>query len=239
MRVLSYSETGLIRKNNEDAYLVLERQGLLAVADGMGGHLAGEIAARTALNELAKSAEGLDKLPEEEIENWLLRSLVQANRVVFESSSMYPDRRGMGTTLTALLIRPEKAVIGHVGDSRAYLWRSGQLLALTDDHTLVGELLRLGQISPEEAEKHPQRHMIMRAVGAAEEVDVDLRRIETKTGDVFLLCTDGLSNLVKEEELIDEFQSSGPWEEHLETLRQLVLERGAPDNFTVLCCILE
>lgn len=239
MRVLSYSETGLVRRNNEDSFLVLEHKGLLAVADGMGGHLAGEIAARTALGELAKSAEGLENIPDTELENWLLQSLVQANRVVFESSSMSPDRRGMGTTLTTLLIRPQEAIIGHVGDSRAYLWREGQLHPLTDDHSLVGELLRLGQISVEEAETHPQRHMLMRAVGAAEEVDADIHRVKTQKDDVFILCTDGFSNLIKDEELILEFQGTGSWEEHMEILRQLILERGAPDNFTVLCCILE
>ncbi|MHB1651095.1 MAG: Stp1/IreP family PP2C-type Ser/Thr phosphatase [Desulfitobacteriaceae bacterium] len=239
MKVLSYSETGLVRKNNEDACLVLDKQGLMAVADGMGGHLAGEIAARTALDELAESALDLEGIAAEGLGEWLLQAFVQANRVVYESSSLRPDMKGMGTTLTALVISPQEAVVGHVGDSRAYLWRGGQLLALTDDHSLVGELLRLGQISAEEAESHPQRHMLMRAVGAAEEVEVDLQKVKTQKDDIFFLCTDGFSNLVKEEELVREFLKQGAWEGHLEALRQLVLKRGAPDNFTVLCCILE
>ncbi|KLU61027.1 serine/threonine phosphatase stp [Peptococcaceae bacterium CEB3] len=239
MRILSCSETGLVRKNNEDAYLVLQDRGLLAVADGMGGHLAGEVAARMALAQLAKSAAELDTLERDTLGDWLQRSLTQANRVVYASSLASPERRGMGTTLTALLIQRQEALIAHVGDSRAYLWRGGELIALTDDHSLVGELLRLGQISPEEAEKHPKRNMIMRAVGAAEEIRIDLRKVDTQARDVFLLCTDGFSDVVKEEEVRDELATERSWEGHLEAWRRLVLERGAPDNFTLLCCVLD
>lgn len=239
MKILSYSETGLVRRNNEDDYLVLKEQGLLAVADGMGGHLAGEVASRTALNEISQAAAALDTVSSEDLEAWLLQVLERANRSVYESSNAHPEMQGMGTTLTALIIRPGEALIGHVGDSRAYLWRQGSLETLTDDHSLVGELLRLGEISEEEAEKHPKRHMLTRAVGAAEEVEVDVHRLETETDDVFLLCTDGFSNMVSVGELTAELMSGGSWEAHLENLKQLVIERGAPDNFTLLCCILE
>ncbi|MDI6813277.1 MAG: Stp1/IreP family PP2C-type Ser/Thr phosphatase [Desulfitobacteriaceae bacterium] len=239
MKILSYSETGLVRRNNEDAYLVLKEQGLLAVADGMGGHLAGEVASRTALNEISQAAAALDTVSSEDLEAWLLQVLERANRSVYESSNAHPEMQGMGTTLTALIIRPREALIGHVGDSRAYLWRQGSLETLTNDHSLVGELLRLGEISEEEAEKHPKRHMLTRAVGAAEEVEVDVHRLETERDDVFLLCTDGFSNMVSIGELTAELMSGGSWEAHLKNLKQLVIERGAPDNFTLLCCILE
>jgi len=218
---------------------VLEEQGLLAVADGMGGHLAGEVASRTALNELARAAASLDGAAAQDMEEWLLQVLAQANRAVYESSNSHPEMEGMGTTLTALIVRPPEVLIGHVGDSRAYLWRGDALQTLTDDHSLVGELLRLGEISEEEAEKHPKRHMLTRAVGAAEEVQADVRRLAAAAGDVFLLCTDGFSNLVSAQEIAEEFRRQGSWEEHLEHLRQLVLDRGAPDNFTLLCCVLE
>ncbi len=239
MKILSYSETGLVRRNNEDAYLVLKEQGLLAVADGMGGHLAGEVASRTALNEISQAAAALDAVSSEDLEAWLLQVLERANRCVYESSNAHPEMQGMGTTLTALIIRSGEALIGHVGDSRAYLWRQGCLETLTKDHSLVGELLRLGEISEAEAEKHPKRHMLTRAVGAAEEVEVDVHRLKTETDDVFLLCTDGFSNMVSIGELTAELMSGGNWEAHLENLKQLVIERGAPDNFTLLCCILE
>lgn len=239
MRILSFSETGYVRKNNEDAYLALSEYGLYAVADGMGGHLAGEVAARTALKELERMVPELADLGEEEVEPWIKAALIRANEVVYESSSRLPETEGMGTTLTVLFVRGSFAVIAHVGDSRAYLWRSEELKRLTDDHSLVGELVRLGQISAEEAEKHPRRHVLIRAIGAAEDIQVDCLSLEAKPNDVFLLCTDGFSSVLAEEEIGQEFVEDSSWEEHLENLRQLVLERGAPDNFTALCCIVE
>ncbi|MDQ7094762.1 Stp1/IreP family PP2C-type Ser/Thr phosphatase [Desulfosporosinus sp. PR] len=239
MRVLSFSEKGCIRKNNEDSFLVLSDQGIFAVADGMGGHRAGEIASSTALRELEKLAPELKDQTDQDLEGWLVESFAQANRVVYESSTTEPENAGMGTTLTVLLVRGLKAVIAHAGDSRAYLWRNEELTALTKDHSLVGELVRLGQISLEEAEKHPQRHVLMRAVGADQEIEVDCQRITLQPDDVFLLCTDGVSNVISEQELFAEFKEPGTWEERLERLRQLILERGAPDNFTALCCIME
>ena len=239
MRVLSFSEKGCIRKNNEDSFLVLPSQGLYAVADGMGGHRAGEVASSTALKELEKWAPQFLGLEDQALESRLSEAFVQANQVVYESSTTEPENAGMGTTLTVLLVREKTAVIAHVGDSRAYLWRNEVLTSLTKDHSLVGELVRLGQISPEEAEKHPQRHVLMRAVGAEPEIELDCKRIGMQTGDVFLLCTDGFSNMISNQELAEEFLELGSWDERLERLRKLTLERGAPDNFTALCCILE
>jgi PPM family protein phosphatase len=239
MRVLSFSETGCVRKNNEDSYLVLPEYGVYAVADGMGGHLAGEVASRTALDEFKNSAIQLAEIKDSELESWVKQILSRANRQVFQSSTRNPANEGMGTTLTVLVVREQKAVIAHVGDSRAYLWRDGNLIPLTVDHSLVGELVRLGQISPEEAETHPQRHVLVRAVGASWDIEVDSHDMEWISGDVFLLCTDGFSNVISEQELVDELLKPTSWEEHLEAMRQLILERGAPDNFTALCCISE
>ena len=239
MRVLSFSEKGCIRKNNEDSLMVLPSQGLYAVADGMGGHRAGEVASSTALQELEKWAPRFVGLEDQALESGLTEAFVQANRVVYESSTTEPENAGMGTTLTVLLVRSKTVVIAHVGDSRAYLWRDEALTSLTTDHSLVGELVRLEQISLEEAEKHPQRHVLMRAVGADQEIELDCRSISLQTGDVFLLCTDGFSNLISDQELAQEFLEPGSWEGRFEKLRKLTLERGAPDNFTALCCILE
>lgn len=239
MRVLSFSEKGCIRKNNEDSFLVVPEQGLYAVADGMGGHRAGEVASSTALQELEKLVLGLTESEGQALENGLTEAFMHANRVVNESSTTKPENAGMGTTLTVLLVRNETVVIAHVGDSRAYLWRAEVLTSLTEDHSLVGELVRLGQISPAEAEKHPQRHVLMRALGADPKIEVDCRSIRLQAGDVFLLCTDGFSNLISDQELAEEFHEPDSWEERFERLRKLTLERGAPDNFTALCCILE
>ncbi|TGE40128.1 Stp1/IreP family PP2C-type Ser/Thr phosphatase [Desulfosporosinus fructosivorans] len=239
MRVLSFSEKGCIRKNNEDSFLVLSQQGFYAVADGMGGHRAGEVASSTALQELEKLVPQLLEFEGQALENGLTEAFMHANRVVNDASTNKPENAGMGTTMTVLLVRSNTAVIAHVGDSRAYLWRDEALTSLTVDHSLVGELVRLGQITPEEAEKHPQRHVLMRAIGADQEIKVDCRSINIQTGDVFLLCTDGFSNLISDQELAEEFQEPSSWEGRFENLRKLTLERGAPDNFTALCCILE
>lgn len=239
MRVLSFSEIGCVRKNNEDAYLVLPEYGMYAVADGMGGHLAGEVAARTALDELKNSALELREAEDQELETYVKEVLARANRKVFESSTRNPANEGMGTTLTVLVFREQQVVIAHVGDSRAYLWREMSLTQLTDDHSLVGELVRLGQISLEEADTHPQRHVLVRAIGAAWDIEVDTQFAEWKSGDVFLICSDGFSNVISEQELAEELLKPSTWEEHLEQMRQLILERGAPDNFTALCCISE
>ena len=239
MRVLSFSEKGCIRKNNEDSFLVLPEQGLYAVADGMGGHRSGEVASSTALQELRKLVPRLVEFEGQVLESRLTEAFVEANRVVYEASTTEPENAGMGTTLTVLLVRSKTVFIAHVGDSRAYLWRDEALTSLTVDHSLVGELVRLEQISLEEAEKHPQRHVLMRAVGADREVEVDCQSISLQTGDVFLLCTDGFSNVISDQELAKEFLEPGSWEGRFEKLRKLTLERGAPDNFTALCCILE
>ena len=239
MRVLSFSEKGCIRKNNEDSFLVLPEQGLYAVADGMGGHRSGEVASSTALEELRKLVPRFVNFEGQALEHELTEAFVEANRVVYEASTTEPENAGMGTTLTVLLVRSKTVVIAHVGDSRAYLWRDEAFTSLTVDHSLVGELVRLEQISPEEAEKHPQRHVLMRAVGADREVEVDCGSISLQNGDVFLLCTDGFSNVISDQELAKEFLAPATWEGRLEKLRKLTLERGAPDNFTALCCILE
>lgn len=239
MRVLSFSEKGCVRKNNEDGFLALPEEGLYAVADGMGGHQAGEVASSTALLELQKGLPGLAGLAGAALEHSLREVFIQVNQVVYESSQAEPAYAGMGTTLTAMLVREGKAAIAHVGDSRIYLWREEVLTPLTVDHSLVEELVRLEQISPAEAETHPQRHVLMRAVGTEKEIDVDCRSVQVQAGDVFLLCTDGFSNLVSAAELGQVFQSPDTWGNRLETLRLLILERGAPDNFTALCCIVE
>ncbi|HVJ50552.1 Stp1/IreP family PP2C-type Ser/Thr phosphatase [Desulfitobacterium sp.] len=239
MKVLSFSETGCVRKNNEDSLLVLPQYGLYAVADGMGGHRAGEVAAHTALEVLAEAAPEIESLEGDAVLAWVKQASIKANRRVFEASTVNPENEGMGTTLTALVFKADQVVIAHVGDSRGYLWRGEKLIPLTVDHSLVEELVRRGQISEEEAEKHPQRHVLVRAVGASQTVEVDSSCLDCQPGDVFLLCTDGFTNVITEQELIQEFSQTGSWEEHFERMRQLILERGAPDNFTALCCIME
>lgn len=239
MRVLSFSETGNVRKHNEDRYLALPEVGLFAVADGMGGELAGEVAAQMALDQLVKNVSQLESLGQEQLGGWLERVLSEANRDVFELAGKDADKKGMGTTLTVLLTRGKSAWIAHVGDSRAYLWRDGSLLTLTEDHSLVGELVRLGQITAEQAETHPQRHLLVRAVGAADAVQIDSLNSEILPRDVFLLCTDGVSNSLNDAELAAELAYADSWENRMIRIQQKIWERGAKDNFTAVLCMVE
>ncbi len=187
------SDTGRRRRHNEDQYVC--EPPLFAVADGMGGAQAGEVAsglAAAVLNEAAGDERGEARLA----------SLIQeANRRVFQRSSEDESTSGMGTTMTVALVDGDTIAFGHVGDSRAYRVRGGQLEQLTDDHSLVGELVRSGRLSPEEAESHPQRSVITRALGTEADVDVDTFTIEAEPGDLYLICSDGLTDMVSPREI--------------------------------------
>lgn len=238
MKTVSIYETGCVRKNNEDSFLILPEVSLFAVADGMGGHNAGEIASKLAIEELRKRALQLTSIDTDRIQEWMQETIEEANREIFDASFRTEGAEGMGTTLTALVVKENKAIIGHVGDSRIYLWREEALSLLTEDHSMVHELVRMGQLTEEKAKEHPHRNVLSRALGVDRSTAVDCFQLEVQEEDVFLLCTDGFSNMIEEEEMVREFATSGTWEEHLERQKDTVLERGAPDNFTAICCIL-
>jgi PPM family protein phosphatase len=190
------SDTGRRRRRNEDNYVVAPP--LFAVADGMGGAQAGEVASRLAASALeGGDSDGLDGLER-------IDALIQeANRRIYDRASTDPAASGMGTTMTVALVEGMTVAIGHVGDSRAYLVRGEQMEQLTEDHSLVNELLKSGRLSEEEAHVHPQRSVITRAVGTDPDVDVDGFAIEAEEGDVFLLCSDGLTDMVSDEEILE------------------------------------
>src|SRR5579864_3309704 len=190
------SDTGHKRRRNEDNYVVAPP--LFAVADGMGGAQAGEVASQLA----ASALEGGDSDGLKGIER--IDALIQqANTRIFDRASTDPAASGMGTTMTVALVEGMTVAIGHVGDSRAYLVRGEQMEQLTEDHSLVNELLKTGKLSEEEAQVHPQRSVITRAVGTDPDVDIDGFTIEAEDGDVFLICSDGLSDMVEDEEILE------------------------------------
>jgi protein phosphatase len=190
------SDTGRRRRRNEDNYVVAPP--LFAVADGMGGAQAGEVASQLAASALeAGDLDGLEGTKR-------IDALIQeANRRIFDRASSDPSASGMGTTMTVALVEGMTVAIGHVGDSRAYLVRGEQMEQLTEDHSLVNELLKSGKLSEEEAQIHPQRSVITRAVGTDPDVDVDGFTIEAEEGDVFLICSDGLTDMVEDEEILE------------------------------------
>ena len=174
LAVAAATDVGRVRSNNEDSFLVDEEHGCFAVADGMGGHLGGEVASATAIEVLRASVAGGRAIDE---------AIVLANDAVLARAGADSALAGMGTTLTGLVVGTGELVIGHVGDSRAYLLRDGTLRMLTDDHSLVGELIRDGRLTPEEAETHPQRSVITRCLGSYPGVQVDVVHLPVVAGD--------------------------------------------------------
>jgi PPM family protein phosphatase len=189
------SDTGRKRRHNEDSYVVAPP--LFAVADGMGGAQAGEVASKLAAAALEDTDPGTISGPEK-----VTQLIQEANRRVYARANADPSTSGMGTTMTVALVEGSEVTIGHVGDSRAYLVRNHELEQLTEDHSLVNELLKSGKLSRAEAETHPQRSVITRAVGTDPDVDVDAFVVSVDVGDLFLLCSDGLTDMVADDEIL-------------------------------------
>jgi serine/threonine protein phosphatase PrpC len=189
-RSAALSDTGRRRFNNEDSYVCVPP--LFAIADGVGGAQAGEVASRLAAAALGERRRGSHG------EDVLVELVAEANRRVYERSLADPEAAGMGTTITALLVDEGAGTIAlaHVGDSRAYAFRDGELRQLTDDHSLVGELVRSGRLTPEDAEQHPHRSVITRVVGTDATVDVDVDAVAPEPGDLYLICSDGLTDML-------------------------------------------
>ena len=232
------SDVGMKRQSNEDAYVVLLPpktpagvDGVLVVADGMGGHEAGEVASAMAVqavvDELGEPNAQHDAYP------GALGELVErANAEIVASAQ--GDRRGMGTTMTMAVVEDTRMHLAHVGDSRAYLLRGGELRQLTDDHSWVSEQVRQGRLTPAEAATHPRRNLLTKALGAAPSVAVDTQTIDLEEGDLILLCSDGLHGVVSDESIQELLQRAGDLNASCKRLVQAANERGGPDNVTVV-----
>ena len=228
MKIGFATHPGRKRRHNEDAYVV--EPPLFAVADGMGGAKAGEVASGLAAAALKEGARDGSSGEER------VSSLIQeANRRVFRRATEDRDASGMGTTMTVALVDGERVVFGHVGDSRAYLIRNETIEQLTDDHSLVAELVRSGRLTPEEAEAHPQRSVITRAVGTEPDVDVDTFAIEPAEGDLFLICSDGLTDMVDDRSIIQAIgKHRGNLDDAAKALVGAANRGGGEDNITVV-----
>jgi serine/threonine protein phosphatase PrpC len=220
------TDTGRQRHANEDSYYA--RSPVYVVADGMGGAQAGEVASRIAADAFDEDMG--DGNPEEQ----LARRAQEANRRIFDLAREDASRSGMGTTLTGALLSSDGVSIVHVGDSRAYLFRDDELQQLTRDHSLVEELRRRGQLTSEEAEDHPQRSIITRALGPEPDVELDVHTHQARGGDVFLLCSDGLTSMVREERLSEILSVEDTLKRALDRLVQEANEAGGRDNITVV-----
>jgi PPM family protein phosphatase len=227
----SASDTGRQRRANEDS--LLSRSPLFVVADGMGGAQAGEVASRLAIESFSQ---GLSADPPEQA---LAERAREANAHIHELSHANAEHAGMGTTLTALYVGEQEIAIAHVGDSRAYCLRAGELMRLTDDHSLVDELMRQGRLTPEEAVEHPQRSVITRALGPEGAVEVDTRSLKGLAGDVYLICSDGLTTMISEQQIAEILLSHVRLADAGEALIAAANDAGGRDNITVLLARIE
>jgi PPM family protein phosphatase len=232
LRFGASTDVGRMRTNNEDSYL--SETPVAAVADGMGGHRAGEVASAIAMEELA-ALRGKGPWPNERAAtDDLKRAIVRANRRIREMAAGDRELNGMGTTLVALLEDGDAVHLANVGDSRAYLLRQGELTQVTVDHTLVQELIDEGRLSPEDAERHPQRSMITRALGVDHEVEIDLFTYKLQLGDRLLLCTDGLSGVLEPPKIRNVLLRVRDSQKAADRLVAMANEGGGPDNITVI-----
>ena len=235
MKVYAITDIGRMRPINEDSYyLPLEGERFCAVADGMGGHNAGEVASALAVQVFSEQMRGVEAITAEALHG----AVEKANEAVYHQALENASMSGMGTTFSALAEQGETAYLAHVGDSRIYLVRNGAIMQLTTDHTLVEEMVRKGLITPREARVHPRRNIITRALGTEWRVDVDIIQMSLRPGDAFFLCSDGMTNYVGEREILRTALDDGDWQEKLRHLVSVALENGGADNITALFAVL-
>ncbi len=225
------TDTGMVREKNEDAIGYDSALGLVVLADGMGGHRGGEIASQLAVDTVIKAYFASE---DRDVVTALSRSLLEANRAIIDRSHGDVELFGMGTTCTTMVLTHGEAYFAHVGDSRAYVLRNGEITQLTEDHSLVGEMVRSGILSDEDAQHHPKRNVITRSLGTSEDLAADFPASPYKVldGDLFLLCSDGLTALVSDEEVGEILTAHEP-KEACQALVDSANNKGGKDNITV------
>ncbi len=238
MRIVAKTDKGNVRDSNQDAYAVGEFSDEVVwsvVCDGMGGAAGGNIASALAVKVISDkiNASYRDQMRDSSIKNMLDSALTAANIEVFDFAEAQPELRGMGTTVVCAIVRDNQAYIAHAGDSRAYVINNGSIRQITTDHSMVQDLLLRGQITPEEAEHHPNKNIITRAVGVDKGIEIDFEQIDLDDEDTLLLCTDGLSNYVSNEEML-ELMSDGKHYAFADRLVKKANENGGGDNITVV-----
>ncbi|ETI66913.1 Stp1/IreP family PP2C-type Ser/Thr phosphatase [Neobacillus vireti] len=238
MKAVYRTDRGRIRQNNEDSVgTFVNRDGhrLAIVADGMGGHRAGDVASNmtlTHLQEMWEESEGIQTA--DQAEAWLKTHILHVNKLLFEHANNNPECEGMGTTIEAVIATQLFSTLAHIGDSRCYILNDTGFQQLTEDHTLVNELVRTGQISKEDAEHHPRKNVILRALGTEPDVKIDIKTIMFEEGDFLLLCSDGLSNKVNESFMAAILQNEDSLEQKASTLIDMANENGGEDNITLI-----
>jgi PPM family protein phosphatase len=231
------THVGHLREVNEDSGDVWVEGSfiLAAVLDGLGGHQAGDVASQMALQDLKEAFAEVDFGEDEKgWKDWFRRTIRKSNERIFNYSLQNEDYQGMGTTIVAALFLKECCLVAHAGDSRFYKFVDNKLQLVTEDHSLVQELVQSGQISKAEAEIHPQRNVITRALGTEETIEIDIRSFAYEGNEQFLLCTDGLNDMTSEQEVKAVLAGDAPLQEKASSLLQLALDAGGEDNITLI-----
>ncbi|MRX73354.1 Stp1/IreP family PP2C-type Ser/Thr phosphatase [Bacillus lacus] len=238
MKTVFLTDRGRVRKINEDnAGVFLNEAGIVLalVADGMGGHLAGDVASEMAVKQLQALWEQENSISTpEQAEEWLKENVLKVNKHLYRHALENPECQGMGTTLVAAVCTEAFATIGHIGDSRCYLLNSSGFKQITEDHSLVNELVRSGQITKEAAEQHPRKNVLLRALGTEDHVELEVSSLSLEESETLLLCSDGLSNKVSDEDIAAILKRDQPLEEKAETLISHANENGGEDNITIV-----
>lgn len=228
------TDVGVIRSGNEDSYLMVPDRGIFVVADGMGGHAAGEVASDMAVHYVARELDSLRGLTDEQVAERMRGAIRTANGAIFQRTLTEHDKRGMGTTVTALTLYEARFLVGQVGDSRAYLLRDNKLSQLTKDHSYVQEQVDAGYLTPEQARTHPYSNVITRCVGANSEVMPDIYVGTVKPRDVFLLASDGLTGMLEDYQLAELLSPERMPEDEVDALIAEANRHGGLDNITAV-----
>lgn len=236
MNFFGKSNPGLRRPNNEDSFIVNPEQGFCALADGMGGAASGELASRIFVETAVEVFSKDPNQSEQEMINLVHSSFRLANERILSYANQNPEHEGMGCTAELLAFYNQKMVLGHVGDSRTYIFREESLKKLTEDHSLVQDQINQGLITPSDAKKHSLRHVILRAVGIKENLEVDIIRGNVQPGDLFLLCSDGLTDMVDDSLIQEILSKSLDIPQKAENLIETANSFGGYDNITVILC---
>ncbi|WML56825.1 Stp1/IreP family PP2C-type Ser/Thr phosphatase [Neobacillus sp. PS2-9] len=237
MKAVFMTDRGKVRLHNEDAGGVFVNQDgdrLAIVADGMGGHRAGDVASEMTITQLKNEWEASKGISTaEEAERWLKEKITIVNQILFDHATNHPECDGMGTTIVAAIATDRFATLANIGDSRGYIYNESGFKQVTEDHSLVNELVRSGQISKEDAEHHPRKNVLLRALGTEKMVEMDTKTIMFEEGDIILLCSDGLSNKVSEKEMMTILLNEDHLEQKADSLISLANNYGGEDNITL------
>ena len=236
MKYYYITDPGKVRDHNEDSVIITEndtKEVMLAVADGMGGHLAGEVASSIAISHIGKRFKEISSVGnKEDAFNWLNEIFSEVNAQIYKYTEEHPESKGMGTTLVVSILTDEFLLFGNIGDSSGYVIRGGKLHKITVDHTLVNLLVKSGDLTEEEAKEHPRKNVLMKALGAVTTVEMDIFDVETDI-DGILLCSDGLTNMLEEDQIMKVLEENLTIEEKLQKLIFKCNNRGGTDNISI------